>query len=139
MIEFLSKSPAETESFAADFAKKITPPAQIFLKGDLGAGKTAFTRGFAKGVGYEGRVSSPTFTVMNMYEGTPNLYHYDFYRVQSEEELEELGVYEYLYKDISLIEWPDKVEELFPDAICVKIERGEAEEERKITIEGMNL
>ena len=82
----------ETVALAANLAKEYPAPHTFCLKGDLGAGKTAFTRGLAKGYGYEGRVSSPTFTIMNIYD-TENLsiHHYDLYRIADEEELYAIG------------------------------------------------
>ena len=81
MISFISHSPKETEDFACDLAKKITAPRLICLKGDLGAGKTAFTRGFARFHGIEKGVSSPTFTIMHRYDATEKINHYDLYTI----------------------------------------------------------
>jgi len=86
------------------------------LSGDLGVGKTVFTQGFAKGLGIEEAVSSPTFTIVQQYMGRLPLYHFDVYRISDIEEMEEIGYEEYFYGDgVCLIEWAELIEELLPD------------------------
>ena len=122
MISFISHSPLETESFAFDFASGITSPRIICLKGDLGAGKTAFTRGFARYFGVESGVCSPTFIIMHRYNGTEIINHYDLYRINDYDELIDIGFEEQLEEGISLIEWPDAFDEYLPeDRVIVKI------------------
>lgn len=123
-MEFLSHSPEETEKFAYDFAKTVKSPCVICLTGDLGAGKTAFTRGFARFFGIEKGVSSPTFIIMHRYDGKEVINHYDLYRLNDYEELIDIGFEEQLESGISLIEWPDAFMEYLPeDKIIIKISR----------------
>jgi len=95
------------------------------LSGDLGVGKTVFTQGFAKGLGIEEAVSSPTFTIVQQYAGRLPLYHFDVYRISDIEEMDEIGYEEYFYGDgVCLIEWAELIEELLPpDCIRVKIKK----------------
>lgn len=123
-LTFLSHSPAETENFAYEFAKDISSPRIICLIGDLGAGKTAFTRGFARYFGIDKGVSSPTFIIMHRYSGTEIINHYDLYRINDYEELIDIGFEEQIESGISLIEWPDAFMDYLPkDVITVKINR----------------
>lgn len=93
----------------------------IYLNGELGAGKTTIARGIIKGLGYQGRVNSPTFTLMNEYETEPRVVHFDFYRLESDE-LIDLGLEEYLEKDaIAIIEWPEIGKGKIPDE-AIKID-----------------
>ena len=108
-----SKSVSDTERFAEELAKKYPPPHTFCLSGDLGAGKTAFTRGLAKGYGYEGRVISPTFTIMNIYEGDIDIYHYDLYRISDEDELFDAGFETPCGKSVAVLEWYDNFAYLF--------------------------
>lgn len=94
-------------------------PGQIFcLNGDLGVGKTVFTKGFALGLGITEHITSPTFTIINVYEGRLNFYHFDVYRIDDPDELYELGYEEYFFGDgVCLIEWAELVSELLPDDV----------------------
>ena len=115
-------------------------PGEVYaLIGDLGTGKTVFTKGFAKGLGVEEYVNSPTFTIMQIYEeGRMPLYHFDVYRIEEPEEMEEVGLDEYLEGDgVCLIEWAERIEELLPeDMVTVKIEKDLTKglDYRKITV-----
>lgn len=123
-MEFLSHSVNETENFAYELASKITAPKVICLTGDLGAGKTAFTRGFARYFGIEKGVSSPTFIIMHRYEGREVINHYDLYRLSDFDELLDIGFEEQIESGISIIEWPDSFMEYLPDdKIVVRITR----------------
>lgn len=123
-MEFISHSTEETEGFAYEFAKKITAPCVICLTGDLGAGKTAFTRGFARFFGIERGVSSPTFIIMHKYIGSETINHYDLYRINDYDELVDIGFEEQLESGISLVEWPDNFMEFLPEnKITVEITR----------------
>ena len=134
-MEFISRSPEETENFAFNLASKITAPQVICLTGDLGAGKTAFTRGFARYFGIEKGVSSPTFIIMHRYTGAEIINHYDLYRLNDYDELLDIGFEEQIESGISLIEWPDNFMEYLPDdKIVIKITRL-GENERQISLE----
>lgn len=123
-MEFISHSVNETENFAYELAAKITAPKVICLTGDLGAGKTAFTRGFARYFGIEKGVSSPTFIIMHRYEGSEVINHYDLYRLSDFDELLDIGFEEQIESGISIIEWPDNFMEYLPDdKIVVRITR----------------
>lgn len=116
MATITSAKPSET----VDYARKIAPTLQrggvIGLVGDLGAGKTQFVKGLADGLGYMGEVTSPTFTLIHEYlGGLMPLYHFDFYRVETEEEVLEIGIEDYLAADgVCVIEWADKFPGLLP-------------------------
>lgn len=119
---YISNSLEETEQIAEDFAKTLKSGDIVLLSGDLGAGKTQFTKGVAKGLGINDTIPSPTFTIMNSYEN--RLFHFDLYRLHSFEELINVGAEEFLYSNgISILEWPECVGlENFPDyAIMVTI------------------
>lgn len=119
---YISNSLEETEKLAEDFAKTLKSGDIVLLSGDLGAGKTQFTKGVAKGLGINDTIPSPTFTIMNSYEN--RLFHFDLYRLHSFEELINVGAEEFLYSNgISILEWPECVGlENFPDyAIMVTI------------------
>ena len=134
MLEFISHSPEETENFACKLAEKIKAPRVICLTGDLGAGKTAFTRGFAKHFGIDKGVSSPTFIIMHRYEGSEIINHYDLYRINDYDELVDIGFEEQIENGISLIEWPDNFMEYLPEnKIIIRITRL-SENSRKIVI-----
>ena len=134
-MEFISHSPEETEQFAYTLASKIEVPQVICLTGDLGAGKTAFTRGFARYFGIDKGVSSPTFIIMHRYEGREVINHYDLYRIDDFDELLDIGFEEQIESGISLIEWPDNFMEYLPDdKIVIKITRL-GDNDRKIVVE----
>lgn len=119
---YISNSLEETEKIAEDFAKTLKSGDIVLLSGDLGAGKTQFTKGVAKGLGINDTIPSPTFTIMNSYEN--RLFHFDLYRLHSFEDLINVGAEEFLYSNgISILEWPECVGlENFPDyAIMVTI------------------
>lgn len=106
-MEYFTNSVEETENFGEALAKRYPAPHVFCLTGDLGAGKTAMTRGIARGYGFLGRVSSPTFTIMHLYEGEETVHHFDLYRIEDEEELDAIGFDSFLREGISVIEWPD--------------------------------
>ena len=136
-MEVISNSPAETEELGARLAARLAPGSIVAFTGDLGAGKTAFTRGLARGLGVEERVTSPTFTIVNEYEGGRlPLFHFDMYRLGSSEELFDIGWEDYLARDgVCAVEWSENVEDaLDDDAIRVEIRRGEGDNQRHIRI-----
>lgn len=106
MIKFTAKNIKDTYALAARIAEKLKGGEIILLNGNLGAGKTTFTKGLAKALGVDEVVTSPTFTFMKEYHGRLDLYHFDMYRVEDEDELYELGLNEYLYmRGVCVIEW----------------------------------
>lgn len=114
--QVLSKDPKETIAFAAQFARQLKKGDILLLKGDLGAGKTTFTKGLAQGLGVTtDAVNSPTFILMNFYEGKLPIYHFDFYRLTQDKELKTVEMDEYFYGDgVSVIEWPERLGEFVP-------------------------
>ena len=113
---YSSNSPKETENLARVIAKELRSGDVICLRGDLGAGKTAFVQGLVKALGVEDPISSPTFTIINCYNGNMPIYHFDVYRIDDCDEMYEIGYEEYVYGDgISVIEWPDKIKEILPE------------------------
>lgn len=112
----ISNSIEETIAFGKEFGAKLKPGDVLCLEGDLGAGKTHFVKGVASFFGVkEEQVSSPTFTLINEYNGTIPIYHFDCYRLKSEQEALEIGAEEYFYGDgISIVEWPQKIGNLLP-------------------------
>lgn len=137
----VTKSPEETRALGAFFGREAKPGQVIALSGDLGAGKTVFSQGFAEGLGVKTGVTSPTFTLMQLYEGGRlALCHMDAYRLEDESELEAIGGHEYLGGEgVCLVEWPEMVAGLLPsDTLWIRLERVPAEggETRRITISG---
>ncbi len=130
-----TKNEAETEQAGAELARTLPDGAVVALYGDLGAGKTAFVRGMARGMGISARVSSPTFTIVNEYLGARELYHFDMYRLASSDELFDIGWEDYLRRGgVCAVEWSENVADAFEgDEITVRIEKL-GDEERKITI-----
>ena len=112
----ITNSEEETNILASQLASKLLPGAIVLLNGDMGAGKSVFARGIIQSLGYNGAVTSPTFTLMNEYPTEPNVYHFDLYRLKSYDQLYDIGYDEYVYSDgISLIEWSEKMEHLLPE------------------------
>ena len=134
---FTTNSPVETESVGAALAKVLKPGTVIAYRGDLGAGKTAFTRGLARGLGFLDMVTSPTYTIVNEYlGGRLPLFHFDMYRLASSDDLWDIGWEDYLERGgICAVEWSENVEDALENAISVTIEKL-GEESRRITIEG---
>ena len=139
-MEVLSHSTTETEALGEALARRLAPGAVVAYRGDLGAGKTAFTRGLARGLGCTGRVTSPTFTVVNEYPGRIPLFHFDLYRLGGADELFDIGWEDYLDRGgVCAVEWSERgADALPPDAVTVSIRRCEEDEDwRRITIEGV--
>ncbi len=117
IYEVLTKSSRETQELAGKLAPLLRPGDVLSLTGDLGAGKTCFTQGLARGLGIEKKITSPTFNLIKEYKNAFPLYHFDVYRLQSPTELMELGYEEYFYGDgVTVIEWGDKIAPLLPPA-----------------------
>ena len=142
-MEYLSRSEIETEALGARLAAALSPGAVVAYQGGLGMGKTAFTRGLAAGLGCPGRVTSPTFTIVNEYEGGRlPLFHFDMYRLADADALFDIGWEEYLDRGgVCAVEWSEQVADaLPPDTIYVTIRRCPEEDSRRtITIEGVIL
>ncbi len=136
-MEFITKSPAQTERVGEALAKCLSAGAVIAYRGDLGAGKTAFTRGLARGLGITESVTSPTYTIVNEYlGGRLPLFHFDMYRLGGEDELFDIGWEDYLERGgVCAVEWSENVPEAMENAISVTIFRLD-EDTRKIVIEG---
>ena len=123
--EFITTSPDETIGRGKELVSSLEAGAIVCLHGDLGAGKTHFVKGMAEGLGIDSDdVSSPTFTLINEYDGDKMLYHFDCYRMESPREALEIGAEEYFYGEgITVIEWPERIESLIPPkAIWISIE-----------------
>ena len=137
MATFFSNNEAETEELGARLSARLPDGAVVAMYGDLGAGKTAFVRGMARGMGLDCRVSSPTFTIVNEYLGQRELIHFDMYRLSGADELFEIGWEDYLNRGaVCAVEWSEKVRDaFFGDEITVTIEKL-SDTERQITIEG---
>lgn len=135
----LSHSPGETETFAARLASKLPFGSVLALYGDLGAGKTVFARGFARGLGITEPISSPTFTILQEYHFDGRLfYHLDLYRIDNSTAAYAFGIDEFLYDGnaMTLIEWPERIADILPPGtIKISIEPQNEEDLRKLTVE----
>ena len=136
-MQFTTNSPAETEAVGAALGAVLKPGTVIAYRGDLGAGKTAFTRGLARGLGAGEIVTSPTYTIVNEYlSGRLPLFHFDMYRLASSDDLWDIGLEDYLDRGgVCAVEWSENVDDAMENAIYVTIEKT-GEESRKITMEG---
>lgn len=136
-MEFITNSPEETEKVGAALGRTIAPGTVIAYRGDLGAGKTAFTRGVALGLGAKESVTSPTYTIVNEYlSGKYPLFHFDMYRLASSDDLFDIGWEDYLERGgVCAVEWSENVEDAMDGSIIVTIEKL-GEDARRITIEG---
>ncbi len=137
-MEYLSHSPEETEQLGEQLGRTLRPGSVVAYRGDLGMGKTAFTRGLARGLGCTCRVTSPTFTIVNEYSGALPLFHFDMYRLDSSDDLFDIGWEDYLSRGgVCAVEWSERVEDALPeDALWVSIARGDGENDRIITVTG---
>ena len=137
-MEYLSHSPEETEQLGEQLGRTLRPGSVVAYRGDLGMGKTAFTRGLARGLGCTCRVTSPTFTIVNEYSGALPLFHFDMYRLDSSDDLFDIGWEDYLDRGgVCAVEWSERVEDALPDdTLWVSIARGDGENDRIITVTG---
>ena len=137
-MTIFTNSEAETENAGAQLVASLPCGAVVAMYGDLGAGKTAFVRGMARGLGINDYVCSPTFTIVNEYSGQRELFHFDMYRLASSDELFDIGWEDYLKRGgICAVEWSENVEDAFDgNEVTVRIEKI-SESGRKITIEGI--
>ena len=136
-MEFITHSPEQTEKIGAALGKILNPGTILAYEGDLGAGKTAFTRGLARGLGAADMVTSPTYTIVNEYlSGRLPLFHFDMYRLASSDDLWDIGWEDYLERGgVCAVEWSENVADALDGAIRVRIEKI-GDESRRITIEG---
>ena len=136
-MEFITNSPLETEAVGAALGKILPAGTVLAYTGDLGAGKTAFTRGLAKGLGADEQVTSPTYTIVNEYlSGRIPLFHFDMYRLTCGDDLWDIGWEDYLERGgICAVEWSENVEDALEDPVRICIEKL-GEETRRITVEG---
>ena len=140
-MTYYTHSEAETEALAQRLAPYLDPGTVIAFDGDLGAGKTAFTRGLARGLGITERVTSPTYTIVNEYDGRIPLFHFDMYRLTSSEDLFDIGWEDYLERGgILAVEWSENVADAMQDAIHVRLDKDPSDPDtRIITITGAEL
>ena len=136
-MEFITNSPLETEKVGEALGKALKPGTILAYEGDLGAGKTAFTRGLARGLGATEQVTSPTYTIVNEYlSGRMPLFHFDMYRLASSDDLWDIGWEDYLERGgVCAVEWSENVDDAMDGAITVCIQKL-GEDSRKITITG---
>ena len=134
---FQTNSPEQTEALGAHLAQRLKPGTVIAYRGDLGAGKTAFTRGLARGLGITEPVTSPTYTIVNEYlSGKMPLFHFDMYRLSSSDELFDIGWEDYLERGgLCAVEWSENVDDALENALWVTIEKT-GENSRRITVSG---
>ena len=134
---FFTNSPEETEAVGQALGKVLQPGTVLAYTGDLGAGKTAFTRGLARGLGAAEQVTSPTYTIVNEYlSGRLPLFHFDMYRLASADDLWDIGWEDYLDRNgVCAVEWSENVTEAMENAIWIRIEKT-GEDTRRITVEG---
>lgn len=135
-IEVISNSEKDTESIGSAFSKTLIPGTVVAIYGDLGAGKTAFVRGMAFGLNSKTHVTSPTFTIVNEYEGDIELFHFDMYRLEGSDNLFDIGWEDYLSRGgVCAVEWSENVRDAFDGSeISINIEKL-SETQRKILIE----
>ena len=136
-MQYITNSPAQTEALGAALAAVLKPGTVLAFTGDLGAGKTAFTRGLARGLGADDRVTSPTYTIVNEYlSGRLPLFHFDMYRLESADDLWDIGWEDYLERGgICAVEWSENVDDAMENAVYVTIHKT-GDTSRKIVIEG---
>ena len=140
MNRFITNSAEETEQLGERIASKLKGTDVIALFGGVGMGKTALTRGLARGLGADDVVSSPTFALVNEYSGRVPVYHFDMYRVTSWDDLYSTGFFDYLDTGVLIIEWSENIEGALPEnALRITISRGENDNQRIFDIEGVTL
>lgn len=140
MKKYISNSVQETEEIAKEVAVKLKGTETIAFYGGLGSGKTTFTAGLVKALESQDDVSSPTFALINEYEGKYNIYHFDMYRINTWDDLYSTGFFDYLGLGIIIIEWSENIENALPEnSVKIKITRGEKETERIFEISGENF
>lgn len=142
MVRYISNSEKETKNLAEKIADKLKPNDFIALFGGMGMGKTTFTRHLAKAIGYDGEASSPTFAIINEYNGGRlPVYHFDMYRIETFDDLYSTNFFEYCEMGgVVVCEWSENIENVLPENyIKISILQGENENQRVFEIEGLNL
>ena len=140
MNRWITNSAEQTEQLGERLAVQLNGTEVIALFGGLGMGKTAFTRGLARGLGASDTVSSPTFVLVNEYCGRVPVYHFDMYRVNTWDDLYSTGFFDYLDHGVMVIEWSENIENALPEnAVKIKISRGENDNQRIVEIEGVTF
>ncbi len=140
MIKIISNSSDDTEQIGTKIGEKLTGSEVIALFGGLGMGKTAFTRGLCSALGISEGVSSPTFALVNEYNGKFKVYHFDMYRVDTWDDLYSTGFFDYIGNGILVIEWSENIEGALPEnAVKITINRGESDNQRIFEIEGVDV
>jgi len=135
MLEITTNCDMETMAAGEDYAKVLKAGDVVAIRGDLGAGKTVFVKGIARGLGIAEMVTSPTFTILREYAGWIPLYHFDVYRIKDPDEMEDTGFFELIGGEgVVVIEWADKIEELLPPGKNDVIIEKTGENQRKITV-----
>ena len=133
MTEYISNSLQDTDRIAKEIASTLKGNEVVAMRGGLGVGKTTFTRSFVSAFGVKDGVHSPTFAIVNEYNGTVSVYHFDMYRVCDEDDLYSTGFYDYLGKGLIIIEWSENVQEFLPeDSVIIELSYGENETSRVI-------
>lgn len=138
-VQLTTSSPGETEQLGAVIGSLLQPGSFLALRGELGGGKTCFTRGVVASLAPQskGLVASPTYAIMNCYHGSTPVYHFDFYRLTCDDDIAELGFEEYFYGDgVCVVEWSERLEELMPADVLTILFEYAGDEERRITITG---
>ncbi len=135
--KYITESREQTAALAAELAKNVEGGTVIAMRGDLGAGKTCFTSGFARGLGYKGDVNSPTFAIVNEYRGGRlDLIHFDMYRVSGWDDLYSTGYFEYLEENgVMIIEWSENIASALPENTVTVTVKTLGENSREITVE----
>ena len=137
-MKYITNNVAETEALGAKLARSLRPGDVVAFFGDLGAGKTAFVRGMAAGLGVREPVTSPTYTIVNEYlSGSMPLFHFDLYRLSGPDDLFDIGWEDYLERGgLCAVEWSERVQEALEDAVRVTIRMAGSSDRREITVDG---
>lgn len=133
--EFVSHHEEETRALGERLGRLLQRGDVVLLSGELGTGKTCFAQGIARGLGVPVPVNSPSFVIMNEYEGRERLFHVDLYRIEDVEELDELGLWDYAERGVLVVEWPERGADILPgDGLVVSLRFGDRERERRLTV-----
>ncbi len=131
-LEFVSHHEEETRSIGERIGRLLRRGDVVLLAGDLGTGKTCLTQGIARGLGVRATVNSPSFVLMNEYEGRERLFHVDLYRIEDVEELDDLGLWDYTERGVLVVEWPERGADLIPgEGLVIELRYGDQERERR--------